>query len=222
MSAYESINAQANAAIDELLEAADTLKTGDILVIGCSTSEVMGKIIGTGSSVEAAKAIMDAVLPKIKAHGLYLAVQCCEHLNRCLVVERECMEKYHLQQVWVKPQLHAGGAFSMEAVARFDDHVMVEDLRGRASAGMDIGGTFIGMHMHPVVVPVHAKTRHIGEANVTMARTRPKYVGGRARRMTKCPTDKQNILFFCGLNCLHFLDGCNIIDKVIPTLRVCG
>ena len=147
MSAYESINAQANAAIDELLEAADTLKTGDILVIGCSTSEVMGKLIGTGSSVEAAKAIMDAVLPKIKEHGLYLAVQCCEHLNRCLVVERECMEKYHLQQVWVKPQLHAGG-------------------------------TFIGMHMHPVVVPVHAKTRHIGEANVTMARTRPKYVGG--------------------------------------------
>lgn len=178
MSAYESINAQANAAIDELLEAADTLKTGDILVIGCSTSEVMGKLIGTGSSVEAAKAIMDAVLPKIKEHGLYLAVQCCEHLNRCLVVERECMEKYHLQQVWVKPQLHAGGAFSMEAVARFDDHVMVEDLRGRASAGMDIGGTFIGMHMHPVVVPVHAKTRHIGEANVTMARIRPKYVGG--------------------------------------------
>ena len=149
-----------------------------ITCVGCSTSEVMGKIIGTGSSVEAAKAIMDAVLPKIKAHGLYLAVQCCEHLNRCLVVERECMEKYHLQQVWVKPQLHAGGAFSMEAVARFDDHVMVEDLRGRASAGMDIGGTFIGMHMHPVVVPVHAKTRHIGEANVTMARTRPKYVGG--------------------------------------------
>ena len=178
MSAYESINAQANAAIDELLEAADTLKKGDILVIGCSTSEVMGKLIGTGSSVEAAKAIMDAVLPKIKEHALYLAVQCCEPLNRCLVVERECMEKYHLQQVWVKPQLHAGGAFSMEAVARFDDHVMVEDLRGRASAGMDIGGTFIGMHMHPVVVPVHAKTRHIGEANVTMARTRPKYVGG--------------------------------------------
>lgn len=70
------------------------------------------------------------------------------------------------------------GAFSMEAVARFDDHVMVEDLRGKASAGMDIGGTLIGMHMHPVVVPVHAVTRHIGEANLVMARTRPKYVGG--------------------------------------------
>lgn len=178
MMEMEKVYEQASAAIDELFAAADTLKMGDILVIGCSTSEIVGKRIGSGSSVEAAKAVMDAVLPKVKARGLYLAVQCCEHLNRCLVVERECMEKFDLQQVWVKPQLHAGGAFSMEAVARFDDHVMVEDLRGKASAGMDIGGTLIGMHMHPVVVPVHAVTRHIGEANLVMARTRPKYVGG--------------------------------------------
>ncbi len=178
MMEMEKVYEQASAAIDELFAAADTLKRGDILVIGCSTSEIVGKRIGSGSSVEAAKAVMDAVLPKIKARGLYLAVQCCEHLNRCLVVERECMEKFDLQQVWVKPQLHAGGAFSMEAIARFDDHVMVEDLRGKASAGMDIGGTLIGMHMHPVVVPVHAVTRHIGEANLVMARPRPKYVGG--------------------------------------------
>ena len=178
MMEMEKVYEQASAAIDELFAAADILKRGDILVIGCSTSEIVGKRIGSGSSVEAAKAVMDAVLPKIKARGLYLAVQCCEHLNRCLVVERKCMEKFDLQQVWVKPQLHAGGAFSMEAVARFDDHVMVEDLRGKASAGMDIGGTLIGMHMHPVVVPVHAVTRHIGEANLVMARTRPKYVGG--------------------------------------------
>ena len=126
MMEMEKVYEQASAAIDELFAAADTLKRGDILVIGCSTSEIVGKRIGSGSSVEAAKAVMDAVLPKIKARGLYLAVQCCEHLNRCLVVERECMEKFDLQQVWVKPQLHAGGAFSMEAVARFDDHVMVE------------------------------------------------------------------------------------------------
>ena len=178
MEAYAMIHEQAKAALSELFAAADTLRPGNILVIGCSTSEVMGKMIGTGSSEEAAKAIMDAVLPEVKARGLYLAVQCCEHLNRSLVVERECMDRYGLQQVWVRPQLHAGGAFAMQALARFDDHVMVEDLKGRASAGMDIGGTFIGMHMHPVVVPVHAKTRKIGEANVTMARTRPKYVGG--------------------------------------------
>ncbi len=169
---------QAVAAIEELLESADTLKAGDILIIGCSTSEIMGKRIGTGSSEEAAKAVMDALFPRIQARELYLAVQCCEHLNRCLVVDRACMEKYDLQQVWVKPQLHAGGAFAVEAVARFKDHVMVEDLRGKASAGMDIGGALIGMHMHPVVVPIHAVTRHIGEANLVMARTRPKYVGG--------------------------------------------
>lgn len=174
----DKIRSQVASAMDELFTAADTLKKGDILVIGCSTSEIVGKCIGTGSSEEAAAAVMDIVLPRIKERGLYLAVQCCEHLNRSLVVERECMEKYNLQQVWVKPQLHAGGAFAMQAVSRFDDHVMVEDLRGRASAGMDIGGTFIGMHMHPVVVPIHAATRRIGEANLTMARTRPKYVGG--------------------------------------------
>lgn len=191
MEPYAEINAQVNAALDELFAAADTLRAGDFFVVGCSTSEVMGKMIGTGSSVEAATAIMDAVLPRVKERGLFLAVQCCEHLNRCLVVERECMEKFDLQQVWVKPQLHAGGAFSMQAVARFDDHVMVEDLRGRASAGMDIGGTFIGMHLHPVVVPVHAKTRKIGEANLTMARTRPKYVGGPRAQYDEMPHPKE-------------------------------
>jgi len=174
----DNIYQQACEALEELLQAADTLRRGDILVIGCSTSEIQGKCIGTGSSEEAAKAVMDAVLPRLRERGIYLAVQCCEHLNRCLVVERECMDKYGLQQVWVRPQLHAGGAFAMEAVLRFEDHVMVEDLKGRASAGMDIGGTLIGMHMHPVVVPIHARTRRIGQANLVMARTRPKYVGG--------------------------------------------
>ena len=87
MEPYAEINAQVNAALDELFAAADTLRAGDIFVVGCSTSEVMGKMIGTGSSVEAATAIMDAVLPRVKERGLFLAVQCCEHLNRCLVVE---------------------------------------------------------------------------------------------------------------------------------------
>ena len=173
----KQIETEARQAVTELLAQAK-LKKGDVFVVGCSSSEIVGGHIGKDSSLEAAQAVYAGIAPVLAENGIWLAAQCCEHLNRCLVVERECMEKYHLQQVWVRPQLHAGGAFSMEAVARFDDHVMVEDLRGRASAGMDIGGTFIGMHMHPVVVPVHAKTRHIGEANVTMARTRPKYVGG--------------------------------------------
>lgn len=169
---------QCVSALRELFAAADTLRSGDILVIGCSTSEVMGKCIGTASSADAAKEIMQAVMEAMADKELFLAVQCCEHLNRSLVVTRRCMEKYDLQQVWVKPQPHAGGAFGTLAYSTIPDAVMVEDLRGKASAGMDIGGTFIGMHMHPVVVPVHANTRLIGQARVTMARTRPKYVGG--------------------------------------------
>lgn len=173
----QEIYEQTDAALNELF-AAEVLREGDILVVGCSTSEIMGKRIGTDSSAQAAKAVMEAILPAVQARGLYLAVQCCEHLNRCLVVERACLDRYQLQEVWVRPQLHAGGALAVEAMAQFKDPVMAEDLRGRASAGMDIGGTLIGMHMHPVVVPLHAQTRKIGEANLVMAYTRPKYVGG--------------------------------------------
>ncbi len=175
----EKIKEQMKAALSELMEAAkDNIKPGDILVIGCSSSEIMGKCIGTGSSEEAACAVMDVLLPTVREYGLFLAVQCCEHLNRALVVERACMEKYDLNQVWVMPQLHAGGAMAMQAMSRFKEPRMVEDIKMRASLGIDIGGTFVGMHMHPVVVPIHASTRKIGEANITMARTRPKYIGG--------------------------------------------
>ena len=173
----DHIKEQAAQAVSELLTVA-RLSPGQVLVIGCSSSEMVGKRIGKGSSLAAAQAAYAGIAPVLQQAGVHLAAQCCEHLNRCLAVERGCMEKYDLQQVWVRPQLHAGGAFAMQAVARFEDPVMVEDLRGKASAGMDIGGTLIGMHMHPVVVPVHAVTRKIGEANVIAARTRPKYVGG--------------------------------------------
>ena len=174
MSAYESINAQANAAIDELLEAADTLKTGDILVIGCSTSEVMGKLIGTGSSVEAAKAIMDAVLPKIKEHGLYLAVQCCEHLNRAIIIEREAVPGADI--VNVVPQPKAGGSFATAVYEAMDDPGAVEFVK--ADAGLDIGNTMIGMHLKHVAVPLRLSVKTIGEAPVNAARTRPKLIGG--------------------------------------------
>lgn len=174
----DRIFVQARELMGVLLAEADNLKKGDIVVVGCSTSAVAGKRIGSDSSSETAKAIMDAVLPKIKERGLFLAVQCCEHLNRALVVERECMEAYRLAEVWVRPHVHAGGAFAVQAIDRFDDAVMVEDVSGKACAGMDIGGTFIGMHLHPVVVPIHVENRYIGEAVVTIARTRPKYIGG--------------------------------------------
>ncbi len=172
-----NITNQVRDALTDLFAVAE-LHEGDLFVVGCSTSEAGGHMIGSHSSAEIASAIMDAVLPEIKTRGLYLAVQCCEHLNRALVVEREAMKKYDLTHVWVRPWLHAGGAFAVEALTRFSDPVMVEDIKGRASAGMDIGGTLIGMHLHPVVVPVHTRHRRVGEAVLTMARTRPKYIGG--------------------------------------------
>ena len=174
----KEILAQAQAAIAELLSAAVTLKPGDMMVVGCSTSEICGQMIGTGSSQDAARAVMDALLPAARERGLYLCVQCCEHLNRSLVVERACMEAYDLQQVWVRPQLHAGGAMALEAMARFQDPVMVEDLRAKAAAGLDIGGTLIGMHLKRVAVPVRLSVRRLGQANLVAARTRPKFIGG--------------------------------------------
>ena len=172
----DKIREQVSAALDELFAAADTLRKGDILVIGCSTSEIVGKCIGTGSSEDAAKAVMDAVLPRIKEKGLYLAVQCCEHLNRSLVVERECMEKYDLEEVCVVPQPKAGGSFATNAYESFSSPVVVEEINGHA--GMDIGGTLIGMHLKRVAVPVRLSVKKIGEANILCAKTRPRLIGG--------------------------------------------
>ncbi len=169
---------QTKKAMEELFAAADTIRESDIVVVGCSTSEVGGKLIGTASSEAVAHELMNAILPAVKSRGLYLAVQCCEHLNRALVVERACLLRYDLQQVWVRPQLHAGGAMAMRAYELFDDPVMAEDVKSLARAGLDIGNTLIGMHLRHVAVPIHASIRKIGEANLVMARTRPKYVGG--------------------------------------------
>lgn len=151
---------------------------GALIVLGCSTSEIVGKRIGSGSSEEAARAVLDALLPLVDAAGLDLAVQGCEHINRSLCVRRATMQKYGLQQVWVRPWLHAGGACVTGAYERMDDAVMVEDLKGQATLGIDIGDTLIGMHLHCVAVPVHSPLRRIGEANLVMAFSRPKYVGG--------------------------------------------
>lgn len=174
---YDKIYKDTNRAVNELLEKA-SYREHDIFVVGCSTSEVTGKMIGTASSTDAAAAIMDAILPAIRERGLYLAVQCCEHLNRAVVVEQECADKYGFTEVNVLPQLHAGGAFAMEAVKRFNAFTMVESIESKAALGMDIGDTFIGMHMRPVVVPIHTENKSIGKAHLTMARTRKKFVGG--------------------------------------------
>lgn len=178
----DDIKSQAKAAVNELFDncAEDwyKLERGDIVVVGCSTSRILGYTMGKHSSEDVAAAVMDVILPQIRKRGLYLACQCCEHLNRALVVERECMDRYGLTQVCVKPALHAGGAWSVSAMNSFDSPVVVEELMAKARAGIDIGGVFIGMHMRPVVVPIHNVNVKIGNANVTMARTRPKLIGG--------------------------------------------
>lgn len=178
----DGLKAEVGAVINELFESCSdghyALDRGDIIVIGCSTSRVMGYHMGQHSTEEVAAAIMQTVLPRVREKGLFLACQCCEHLNRALVVERECMEKYDLTEVSVKPALHAGGAWSVQAMQSFSKPVVVEDIRARARAGIDIGGVFIGMHLRPVVVPIHNENTRIGCANITMARTRPKLIGG--------------------------------------------
>ncbi|MBQ3125617.1 MAG: TIGR01440 family protein [Clostridia bacterium] len=172
---YDSIKAQAETAVRELLAAA-ALRPGDILVVGCSSSEMVGETIGHGSSLEAAQAAFDAIYPLLCAAGVYLAAQCCEHLNRALILEREAAERYGYEIVSVKPQPKAGGSFATTAYANFSDPVAVEHIR--AAAGLDIGGTLIGMHLRDVAVPVRLSLDHIGNAHILCARTRPKYIGG--------------------------------------------
>lgn len=171
----EEITAQASLAAGELLDAAK-LKAGDLLVVGCSSSEVLGGRIGKASSLEAAQAVFAGVYPILQERGVFLAAQCCEHLNRALIVERSCAEKYSYEPVCVVPQPKAGGSFATTAWAAFDHPVAVEHIR--AHAGLDIGGTLIGMHLRDVAVPVRLSLDHIGQAILLCARTRPKFIGG--------------------------------------------
>ena len=164
---------QARQAVSELCEAA-RLKPGQIVVIGCSTSEVIGSKIGSDSRPEVADKLFDAMYEELSARGLYLAAQCCEHLNRALVVEAEALPG--AEPVNAVPQPKAGGSFATAAYKRFQSPILVEAIR--ADAGLDIGGTLIGMHLKKVAVPVRLSVDHIGEAIVLAARCRPKFVGG--------------------------------------------
>ena len=166
---------QAYNAAKEVIEKAK-LKKGQILVIGCSTSEVLGETIGTNSSPEAAEYVFEGIKKAADEYGIFIAAQCCEHLNRALIVERECAQKYGWEEVCVVPQPKAGGSFATALYERMDDPVAVEFVK--ASAGLDIGGTLIGMHLKHVAVPLRLDTKYIGEATVQAARTRPKLIGG--------------------------------------------
>ena len=172
---YEEIEAAARSAMAELLETAK-VPAGGLVVVGCSSSEIMGEKIGKGSTPEAAQAVLRGILPLLTEKKLFLAAQCCEHLNRALVVEREAAEKFGYEIVAAVPKTKAGGSVATAAYLTFKDPVLVEHVK--AAAGMDVGCTLIGMHLRDVAVPVRLQTKQIGEALVTAARTRPKYIGG--------------------------------------------
>ena len=169
------LTAQARKATEELLEAAH-LETGDVFVVGCSSSEIRGGRIGHDSSMEVAAAVLAGVLPPLQEQGVYLAAQCCEHLNRSIVSEREVAKQYGCQIVAAVPQPHAGGSWATNCWRTFKDPVLVEEVK--AAAGMDIGGTLIGMHLRRVAVPVRLSMDHSGEASLLCARTRPPFIGG--------------------------------------------
>ena len=168
-----SLYGQAKLTIAEIIEKA-SLKKGDILVVGCSTSEIIGARIGSDSAPEVAAEVFDALYTSAKEKGVYLAFQCCEHLNRAIVIEREAAAG--LEIVNAVPQPKAGGSMATKAYESFRDPVVVEQIR--ADAGIDIGLTLIGMHLKKVAVPVRLENDRIGEAIVVAARTRPKFIGG--------------------------------------------
>ena len=172
---YEEIRAAAGAAITELLEVAK-LKPGQLVVVGCSSSEIVGKKIGKGSAPEVAAAVADAILPILRERGLQLAAQCCEHLNRALIVERETAEQFGYEIVCVRPRPKAGGSFATAVYEAMRNPVAVEFVH--ADAGLDIGNTMIGMHLKHVAVPLRLSVKSVGEALVNAARTRPKLIGG--------------------------------------------
>ncbi|MDH5162818.1 TIGR01440 family protein [Heyndrickxia oleronia] len=153
-----------------------TFKKGHVLVVGCSTSEVIGKRIGTAGSDDVAAMIYKHIMRFATQHSLFLAFQCCEHLNRSLVIEREIAERRGWEEVNVVPVKTAGGAMATYAYQHFNDPMIVEFIQ--ADAGIDIGDTFIGMHLKHVVVPIRVVQKSIGSAHVTLATTRPKLIGG--------------------------------------------
>lgn len=169
----EQIRQEAAAAARQLVEAA-RLHKGQIVVIGCSTSEVVGHQVGSWSTPEAANAIFRGLDSVFTPMGVYMAAQCCEHLNRALIVEREAVPGAEI--VNVVPQPKAGSSFATAAYQAFRHPVALEEIR--ADAGLDIGGTLIGMHLKKVAVPVRLAQNHIGQAMVLAARTRPKFIGG--------------------------------------------
>ncbi|WP_410453324.1 TIGR01440 family protein [Paenibacillus alvei] len=171
----EQVREQAEAAAHALVREAG-LKPGQIVVIGCSTSEVAGARIGTSGASDTAQAIFAGLSVLRSSYGLEVAIQCCEHLNRALVVERRTLERFGLLEVSAVPVRKAGGSMAAYAYRHLPDACLAEELE--AHAGIDIGETLIGMHLRRVAVPLRTEVRYIGKARVNMAKTRPKLIGG--------------------------------------------
>ena len=169
------------------MEEQTTLTPGTFFVVGCSTSEIAGKRIGTGGALEVADALFGPLQAFAKKHDVFLAFQGCEHINRALTIERKAAEKANLDFVSVIPAVHAGGSMSTYAFEHLNDAVVVESIR--ANAGIDIGQTLIGMHLKPVAVPLRTSIGKIGDAIVTVATTRPKLIGGE-RAIYKRPVEE--------------------------------
>lgn len=166
-------------AAEELLNIAE-VKPGQVFVVGCSTSEILGAKIGTVGSLEVAQAVFKTLSDVAHKHKVYLAIQCCEHLNRALVVERAALERFNWTEVCVVPWEHAGGSLGTAAYKLTEDPVMVEEIV--ANVGLDIGQTLIGMHLKRVAVPVRLSKKTIGGAILTAAKTRPPLIGGERAR----------------------------------------
>ena len=170
---FEELTEEAIKVTEELCDTAK-LKSGQILVVGCSSSEVCGDRIGKNSNLEAAEAVFAGIYKVLKERGIYLAAQCCEHLNRAIITERAAVPFAEI--VNVVPQPKAGGSFATTAYKNFSDPVALEEIK--ADAGLDIGDTLIGMHLKKVAVPVRLENHTIGKAHITAARVRPKFIGG--------------------------------------------
>jgi len=164
------------------------LRKGQIFVIGCSTSEVNGATIGTSGTIETAEILFTEFKKFQEKTEVELAFQCCEHLNRAIVVDRATAEKYGFEIVSVVPVRKAGGSMATYAYEHMSDPVVVEFIR--ADAGIDIGDTFIGMHLKHVAVPIRASINSIGNAHVTLAKTRPKLIGGERAVYKKTESNK--------------------------------
>ncbi|WP_087973637.1 TIGR01440 family protein [Oceanobacillus rekensis] len=174
---YETLQQDMQLMVEEWMTS-DYLRDGELFVIGCSTSEVAGQAIGTSGSEQIAEVIFKQLNILKEKSGIQLVFQCCEHLNRALVMEREIAARYLLDEVSVIPVPTAGGSMASYAYKQMTDPVVVESIKGSAHAGMDIGETMIGMHMKHVAVPLRFKQRQIGNARLAVARTRPKLIGG--------------------------------------------